>query len=49
MHCDANAFYASVECLYICEVEGRVFVLFYDEPYWFLERAVTEGSPTNEA
>ena len=33
---------------YICEVEGRVFVLFYDEPYWFLERTVTEESPTNE-
>lgn len=23
---------------YVCQAEGRTFALFYDEPYWFIER-----------
>lgn len=28
---------------YVCEAEGKIIVLFYDDPYWFVERDAAEA------
>ena len=28
---------------YVCEAEGKIIVLFYDAPYWFVERDAAEA------
>ena len=30
---------------YTCQVGERIVMLFYDAPYWFIEREETEKSP----